>query len=206
MNQETVSAESGEVVVDGRRGGVEDPGDLAVGGARDGVFVDLQQEFGTFEPVGGAEGLVAEGASASSAAVTLDDMGRVAAAEGAEADVGPGPGLRAVVLAVRVGAMGRGRGAWKWCGGVHAAGPGKAWTRQQSSRYVSGSPAQSCVGGPLDLVLAVPDLPPEEQVEAADDRQPQIGEEARFELVAVGIRRGAGAHEPADLALAPHAV
>src|SRR5512145_2018350 len=137
MNQETVSAESGEVVVDGRRGGVEDPGDLAVGGAGDGVLVDLQQEFGTFEPVGGAEGLVAEGASAGSAAVTLDDMGRFAAAEEAEADVGPGPGLRAVVLAVRVGAVGRGRGAWKWCVGVHAAGPGKARTRQQSSRYVS---------------------------------------------------------------------
>ena len=121
MNQQTVPAESGEVVVDGRRRGVEDPGDLAVGSAGDGVLVDLQQEFGTFEPVGGAEGLVAEGASAGLAAVTLDDMGRVAAPEEAEADPGPGPGLRAVVLAVRVGAMGRGRRAWRSWVGVHAA-------------------------------------------------------------------------------------
>ena len=45
MKQQTVAAEPGEVVVDGRWRGVEEPGDLAVGGARDGVLLDLQQEF-----------------------------------------------------------------------------------------------------------------------------------------------------------------
>jgi hypothetical protein len=90
MKEQAVSSESGEVVVDGGGGGAEDPGDLAVGGAGNGVFEDLDQQFGSFEPIGGTEGLVAEQTAAGLAAVTLDDIGRFVAAEEAEADEGPG--------------------------------------------------------------------------------------------------------------------
>ncbi len=41
MEEDTVAAEPGEVVVDGGRSAAEDPGYLTVGGAGDGVFEDL---------------------------------------------------------------------------------------------------------------------------------------------------------------------
>ena len=109
MKEQAMAAEAGQVVVDGRGGGVEDAGDLAVGGAGNGVFLDLDEELGAFEPVRGAKGLVGEGASAGLAAVTSDDKGGVAAAEDAEADDRPGLVLGLVVVAVRVGAVGRQR-------------------------------------------------------------------------------------------------
>ena len=40
MEEEAVAAESGEVVVDGAGGAAEESGDLAIGGARDGVLLD----------------------------------------------------------------------------------------------------------------------------------------------------------------------
>lgn len=46
-----MTSESGEMVVDGGRRGTENPRDLAVGSTRSGVFVDLRQEFGPFQPV-----------------------------------------------------------------------------------------------------------------------------------------------------------
>ena len=58
MEEQAVSSEPGEVVVDGRRSTAQDAGDLAVGGAGDGVFLDFGEQFGAFEPVSGLEGLV----------------------------------------------------------------------------------------------------------------------------------------------------
>jgi hypothetical protein len=42
MEEDAVSSESFDVEVDGGWGGLEDAGDLAVGGSRDGVFLDLR--------------------------------------------------------------------------------------------------------------------------------------------------------------------
>jgi hypothetical protein len=107
MKEEAVPSEACELIVNCCGAGPEDPRDLAVGSAGNGVFLDLDEEFGFLEPIGDAEGLIGEGASAGFTAVTLDDMRRLASVEAAVADDGPGRGLGIVVLAVRIGAVGR---------------------------------------------------------------------------------------------------
>jgi hypothetical protein len=57
MEEDAVAAESGEVIVDGAGGAAEEAGDLAVSGAGDGVFLDVDEELGSFEPVGSGESL-----------------------------------------------------------------------------------------------------------------------------------------------------
>ena len=74
MEEHAVAAEPGEVIVDRGRGAAEDSGDLAVGGAGDGVLLDFDEELGSFEPVGGLEGLCGEGPFAGSAAESLDGV------------------------------------------------------------------------------------------------------------------------------------
>jgi hypothetical protein len=51
MEEEAVSAEPCELVVDGRWVAAEDACDLPVRGPGDGVPLDFGEEFGSFEPV-----------------------------------------------------------------------------------------------------------------------------------------------------------
>jgi hypothetical protein len=107
MEEHAVAAEPCEVIVDGAGGAAEDPGDLAVGRSGDGVLLDIDEELGSFEPVGGGEGLGGEGPAAGSAAESLDGVRWLEAGEGAELLEGPGVGLGLVELARWVWAVGR---------------------------------------------------------------------------------------------------
>jgi hypothetical protein len=93
MEEHAVAAEPGEVVVDRAGGAAENPGDLAIGRSGDGVLVDLDEELGSFEPVGGGEGLGGEGPLAGLAAESLDGVRWLEAGKCAEFLEGPGVGL-----------------------------------------------------------------------------------------------------------------
>ena len=75
MEEEAVTAESGEDGIDGGGGAFEGSGDLAVGHAVDGEVEDVGGEFGTFLPVGRAECLSGEGDTAVSTLEALDSVG-----------------------------------------------------------------------------------------------------------------------------------
>ena len=57
VEQETVAAESLDVALDRGVVGVELPGDLSVGGAAEDAPEEGAKQLGSFEPVGGGEGL-----------------------------------------------------------------------------------------------------------------------------------------------------
>ena len=75
VEEQAVAAEAAELAVDGRGGDVQIPGDLAVGHAAGGLGQQLREDVGSFEPVGGGEGLGAEGAAAVEAEKPLDTVG-----------------------------------------------------------------------------------------------------------------------------------
>jgi hypothetical protein len=113
VEQQAVAAEPVGMEQHGLGGGVEGPGDLAQAGARDQAAQHGGEQPGSFEPVGGAEGLLAEATPAVTAAVTLDPEGRRLAVVEAIADDPPTDG-RGMKWAARIGAEGgplRGRRA-----------------------------------------------------------------------------------------------
>jgi hypothetical protein len=106
VQEHAVAAEAGEVSVDGRRRDVEAACDLAVAAAGDGGQEDLREQVGASEPVGGAEGLSTEGASAVEAEVPLVTLRGVESEGEADLLVGPVMMQAVVVLAVGVGTEG----------------------------------------------------------------------------------------------------
>ena len=125
MEEEAVTAQACKVVVDRAGGAAEDSSDLAVGGAGDGVLVNFDEELGSFEPVGCGKGLRGEGPTAGSAAESLDGVRWFESGEGAELLEGPGVGLGVMESAGWVGAVGRGRRAWRFGLDSHEVGSGK---------------------------------------------------------------------------------
>ena len=107
MEEQAVSAESGEHVVDGAGRTVERSGNLSVGHAAYGEGENPSQQIGSFEPVGGLEGLSGERFAAVQATVSLHLAGLFLAVEEADASVFPFLGLGCVVGALGVGAVGR---------------------------------------------------------------------------------------------------
>ena len=126
MEEQAVAAEAGEDGIDGGRGAFEGTGDLAVGHAVDGEIEDVRREFGSFLPVGRAEGLSGEGDAAVEALEALDAVGWFLA--DVESGAAESPALGSVVE--RAGVIGT--VGWLPLSGVFLVGshgPGLAGTR-----------------------------------------------------------------------------
>ena len=107
MEEQAVSAESCEHVVDGAGCTTQSTGDLSVGHATYREDEDPAHEFRTFEPVGGAECLSGERLIAVHAKETLYQAGGFLAFEVTCTAVMPFLGLRNVEMALGVWAVGR---------------------------------------------------------------------------------------------------
>ncbi len=103
VEQQAVAAQPGGVGEHGLGGAGELAGDLAVAGAAEQAVENRHQQRGAFEPVAGAEGLVAEVTPAVTALVTLDAVGGLQAAEVTGADEVPARSRLAVMSALGVG-------------------------------------------------------------------------------------------------------
>jgi hypothetical protein len=90
MKQKTMTAQTGDVPVDGLRSDLQITGNLPVGHTSGGFHDDLGIEFGAFLPIGGGEGLTTEAPFAGLASEPLDTVWCGESSEEADFLVRPG--------------------------------------------------------------------------------------------------------------------